>query len=242
MKYGRWIPIAKAFAKYLPSDRPFTELEAAFSLQLDYDHRKTVTLNGYAKRWRWGKGRVIRFLKKMEVKIVYPMETRKKQNQRGLIAILITDRQRTEYDPIRLVDSKCLNVNSDRKRAESEIKKDGSRYSTINPDNNHDPEQTSPSTLTYLRVPYSKSFESWWEHYPRKVAKDDAFRSWKKIGQKNTTTPQQIIHAIKKQVEAKHFRGKDGQDYIPNPSTWLNQGRWKDEIKEHRSDAKEYVI
>jgi len=89
---------------------------------------------------------------------------------------------------------------------------------------------------------YSLSFETWWKQYPRKIAKDDAFKAWQKIGKTNTTTVQQLIQAIQKQVEGKHFRGRDGQDYVPNPATWLNQGRWKDEIKEHIHKGEEYVV
>jgi hypothetical protein len=78
---------------------------------------------------------------------------------------------------------------------------------------------------------YTKSFESWWQHYPSKVGKDAAYRSWKKIGSQKTATASQLIKAIQAQAQANHFRGVDGQDYIPNPATWLNQGRWMDELK-----------
>jgi hypothetical protein len=96
MKYGNWIPMSKAFVKDLPRNRPYTELEATFSMQVDYDQNNPVTITGYSELWQWSKGKVMRFIKRMNCKIIYPERTTKKQNQRGLIVIQITDRSRTE--------------------------------------------------------------------------------------------------------------------------------------------------
>ncbi|NDV19238.1 hypothetical protein GO013_07370 [Pseudodesulfovibrio sp. JC047] len=74
---------------------------------------------------------------------------------------------------------------------------------------------------------YTKAFEAFWIEYPKKVAKAYAFKCWKKIKGVDALT---IIDALKAQLEADHFRGNDGQHYFPNPGTWLNQGRWEDEI------------
>lgn len=77
---------------------------------------------------------------------------------------------------------------------------------------------------------YSPSFEAWWKAYPKKVGKDAAYRSWKKIGKRGDVSAADLIKAVEAQVAAEHFRGRDGQDFVPNPATWLNQGRWADEI------------
>ncbi|MFC1580038.1 hypothetical protein ACFL4N_03920 [Thermodesulfobacteriota bacterium] len=96
MKYGNWVPISKAFLKDLPHDRPYTELEAMYSLQVDYDQEQPVTISGYASLWRWSRGKVDRFLKRIDVEILYPEDTRKKQNQNGQIVIQKPDRKRTD--------------------------------------------------------------------------------------------------------------------------------------------------
>jgi|GEM_PF-4844843 len=49
--------------------RQYTELEAAYSLTLDYDGGRAVSLRGLAKLWRWSTGKVARFLSKSGVKI-----------------------------------------------------------------------------------------------------------------------------------------------------------------------------
>jgi HNH endonuclease. len=77
---------------------------------------------------------------------------------------------------------------------------------------------------------YSKSFEEFWSHYPRKVGKGAAYKSWQRIGKKGETKVPIIMAALKAQIEAHHFYNERGEAMIPNPSTWLNQRRWEDEI------------
>lgn len=75
---------------------------------------------------------------------------------------------------------------------------------------------------------YSEDFESFWKEYPEKVGKSKAFETWKKL---SPTEKEQSVLQLKLQVENNHFRNKSGIDYIPHPTTWLNQKRWEDEIK-----------
>jgi hypothetical protein len=133
MKHGNWVPISKAFAKYLPKGRPYTELEAAFSMQVDYDNGNTVTIRGYADLWRWSVGKVYRFLDQMGVKISYPGNTRRKQNQRGTIMNTITERKQNEKGMIRFIDSKGLQIAPERKRNESGTKTERSWNATNDP-------------------------------------------------------------------------------------------------------------
>lgn len=138
MKNGGWVPIAKGLARALPNDRPYSELEAAFSLQLDFDSGNGVTISGYASLWRWSKNKVRRFLRNMNVEIAYPEDTRAKQNQRGLLKRtdigLISDRNRTDVGLIRFIDSKYLWDTKDRKRADTGQIRDRNRDATIDPD------------------------------------------------------------------------------------------------------------
>lgn len=70
-------------------------------------------------------------------------------------------------------------------------------------------------------------FERFWKLYPRKVGKGQALRIWKKIAPMNG-----LCETICRQVEAacktKQWQ-KEGGEYIPHPSTWLNQSRWEDD-------------
>jgi len=70
-------------------------------------------------------------------------------------------------------------------------------------------------------------FEVIWKMYPRKVAKRVAEKSWSKLstGEKNAA-----IEAMPNHLE--YWKRSDTQkEFIPHLSTWLNQGRWEDELE-----------
>ena len=75
--------------------------------------------------------------------------------------------------------------------------------------------------------PYSKEFESFWSAYPKKVGKDAAWRAWRN---RNGTRPDTsvLLGAVEASKMTDQWQRDNGQ-YIPNPSTWINQGRWNDE-------------
>ena len=70
-------------------------------------------------------------------------------------------------------------------------------------------------------------FEAFWDEYPKKVGKQAAVKAYEKIP---ASVKALIVPAIKAQRESAQWK-KEGGRYIPNPTTWLNQGRWDDEVK-----------
>lgn len=74
---------------------------------------------------------------------------------------------------------------------------------------------------------YSSSFEDFWEHYPKKKGKGDAFKSWKKLNPNNDLT-QQIINSVESLKRTRDWI-KDRGKYIPMASTFINQRRWEDD-------------
>lgn len=71
-------------------------------------------------------------------------------------------------------------------------------------------------------------FEEFWKSYPRKVGKKAAQTAWKKAA---LPPIEKVLSAVSKQKQSPQWR-KEGGRYIPNPATWLNQGRWDDETSE----------
>jgi hypothetical protein len=72
---------------------------------------------------------------------------------------------------------------------------------------------------------HSDDFEVFWKLYPRKVKKGEALKSWLK---KNPD-----IEECKKALVWQKTQDewvKDNGAYIPHPTTWINQERWKDEL------------
>ena len=78
-------------------------------------------------------------------------------------------------------------------------------------------------------------FESFWNAYPegRKVGKKAALKAWKTLKPSKSLTDR-IVKAITKQAANGHFKGSRGENFIPLPTTWLNQGRWDDQIQDPR--------
>ena len=70
-------------------------------------------------------------------------------------------------------------------------------------------------------------FESFWAAYPRKVGKQAAKKAFSKVSVPVKT----LIDAVNSQKNSEQWRKDNGQ-YIPNPATWLNQGRWDDALTE----------
>lgn len=68
-------------------------------------------------------------------------------------------------------------------------------------------------------------FAAFWAAYPRKVGKDAAWRAWQKR-RPNQELAEGILRALEAQAG---YLARENGKYIPNPATWLNQGRWQDE-------------
>jgi predicted phage replisome organizer len=70
-----------------------------------------------------------------------------------------------------------------------------------------------------------KDFDVFWKAYPKKVGKGAAKKAFKKV----KVPVETLVSAIKRQERSEQWM-KDGGQFIPYPSTWLNQERWEDEI------------
>ena len=68
------------------------------------------------------------------------------------------------------------------------------------------------------------NFLDFWCWYPKKVGKDAAYKAWNKCKPNYDL----LFKTLMWQKESKQWQAEDGK-YIPNPATYLNQGRWQDE-------------
>ena len=97
------------------------------------------------------------------------------------------------------------------------------------------PESISESTVE--SVPESKEtkkdlqrerFDEFWSLYPRKVGKQAALKAWRKI-RPDADLHAKIVAAVNSQKTTEQWTIENGR-FVPNPTTWLNQGRWDDEL------------
>ena len=71
-------------------------------------------------------------------------------------------------------------------------------------------------------------FDRFWDAYPRKVGKRAAEKSWKRI-KVTDALYDQIMRSLASAKHTSQWQRNNGQ-FIPNPATWLNQGRWEDDV------------
>lgn len=69
-------------------------------------------------------------------------------------------------------------------------------------------------------------FDTFWKLYPRKVAKRAAQGAFNRLTKDEQS---QAVEAIEQHVAYWKLKGTE-MDFIPHASTWLNQGRWEDEL------------
>lgn len=77
------------------------------------------------------------------------------------------------------------------------------------------------------------SFNDFWKIYPNKVGKKEANKIWDKLSNEKK---EKIKNTIDNYVKFKPFK----EYHHPNPSTYLNQERWEDEIE--KTDGKFKII
>ena len=89
----------------------------------------------------------------------------------------------------------------------------------------------TPSVGEKKRKPHVSDlpgFDSFWEIYPKKEAKEKARKAWRKLNP-NADLQATILRAVETRKKTKDWLKDDGQ-YVPYPASWLNGKRWKDEL------------
>ncbi len=83
-----------------------------------------------------------------------------------------------------------------------------------------------PPTPSAPPIPSDEAFDAFWVMYPKKTGKQAALKAWKRL---NNSAKRQALDDLQERPQ------KDGQwlknhgQFIPNPATYLNQGRYEDD-------------
>lgn len=80
----------------------------------------------------------------------------------------------------------------------------------------------------------TKLFDTFWELYPNKKSKKKAVDAWSKLfknvgGEQRGDLYDKIIAGLMLSRASQQWQ-KDGGQFVPHPTTWLNQERWNDEV------------
>jgi len=89
------------------------------------------------------------------------------------------------------------------------------------------PPETETETETKAETKAETDFCAFWTAYPRKVGKLVASKAWRNA--KSKPSIEIILKAVRDQKCSEQWRKSNG-DFIPHPSTWINQGRWDDVV------------
>jgi hypothetical protein len=73
-------------------------------------------------------------------------------------------------------------------------------------------------------------FDEFWKVYPKKVGKEAARKAFAKI-RPTAELFKVMLDGIERSKKSQQWQEEQGR-FIQNPSTWLNQGRWEDELTE----------
>lgn len=96
-----------------------------------------------------------------------------------------------------------------------------------NTTNSTEPNRTEPHQPDGDPPLQERRFAEFWKAYPNKVGKAGCLKAWKKL-KPSAELFDKIMEALTKQKASEKWQ-REGGRFIPNPLTWLNQGRWDDE-------------
>ena len=82
------------------------------------------------------------------------------------------------------------------------------------------------------------NFIDWYQLYPKKMARKDAERAWKKL---SAVDQEQAMEALPNHIQYWKLKNTE-KEFIPYPATWLNGYRFEDELDLSVSEPKKPAI
>jgi hypothetical protein len=87
--------------------------------------------------------------------------------------------------------------------------------------------ETETERKKELAAAAAAEFETWWSHYPNKRGKQAAAKAYAKA--RKTASEHDLAQGLLAAI-AEWRAARTEPQFIPHPTTWLNQGRWADEV------------
>ncbi len=105
--------------------------------------------------------------------------------------------------------------------------------STQSSPNDHD--QQEKPRKPFRTIKQQQRFDAFWEQYPKRRSKGQAEKAWTRINP-DEAKHNAILAGLENAKKSAEWQ-RDGGQYIPHPSTWLNAKGWEDEYEEGRSNG-----
>jgi DNA-binding transcriptional ArsR family regulator len=101
---------------------------------------------------------------------------------------------------------------------------------TVGRQKHQEPSLKPKETKVEPSVSADEGFAEFWIAYPKKTGKQAALKAWAKLKNRDNVL-RACLEALAWQRTSKQWT-RDGGQYVPNPATYLNEGRWDDQQQE----------
>ena len=122
-------------------------------------------------------------------------------------------------------NQKVLQCNIDVTNCNTEIEKDIDKEKEI---------EIEKDTNIEIINDWEIKFDKFYKNYPKKVQKQNV-KKWFKKNNPNDELFNIIMNKLEEFKQSNNWKKDNGQ-YIPYPTTWLNQKRWEDETEKPQKD------
>ena len=131
-------------------------------------------------------------------------------------------------------DVQMLQQTNNKSTPEIELEKEIDINNNIYGQDKLDQQQQEESVKTL----WEEQFEEFYKNYPKKVKKQDV-KKWFKKNKPSNELFSSMMSSLEQFRGSKDWLKEKGQ-FIPYPSTWLNQRRWEDEEMTRKLDKTKY--
>ncbi len=131
-------------------------------------------------------------------------------------------------------DVQMLQQTNNKSTPEIELEKEIDINNNIYGQDKLDQQQQEESVKTL----WEEQFEEFYKNYPKKVKKQDV-KKWFKKNKPSNELFSSMMSSLEQFRGSKDWLKEKGQ-FIPYPSTWLNQRRWEDEEMTRKQDKTKY--
>ena len=156
------------------------------------------------------------------------------------LGILIETHKRLEHRIYFRIDYRALQAflasveNCNSPNAENAIG-EATKAQVVNKDKEMTSEMTTKKPRASLADDGGEHFKTFWSAYPKKAGKDAAKKAFVKR-KFDEQAFEKVMAALNEQKASEQWV-KDAGQFIPHPATWLNQGRFDDELMDGGQQA-----
>jgi hypothetical protein len=202
-------------------------------------------------RWGWSKSKLRSFLKLLQNDGMITKKTDHKKTAITVVNYSVYQNKETIKEPQKdhreTIKEPLKDTNKNDKNDKNDKKyiyicaPDGARaYTAPSPGGSVEASDEVAATLedkpskSGPRSPFTSKrqeqlFDEFWKEYPKKKSKGQAEKTWVKI-KPDEQLFKAIMDGLKRAKTSVEWK-KDGGQYIPYPSTWLNAKGWEDEYE-----------